>query len=334
MQKYFRNQCTPEEIEQVIDWFQTEDGRKYFEDRLNRDMHRYADEKNLLLHPEVPSVKMLQKIERIKKKGATSSRRNRDHWWMRVAVILLISSMFAGSGYLLLQNGEYVENQEPELVYRTISTPTDQQRLVTLDDGTKIRLNTSSSIEIPEQFTADSREVTIDGEAYFEVAKDEDRLFSIRAGEAMIRVLGTEFNVRIDKRSRSVQIAVAEGRVSLSDDGGGNGSEAILSENTFALFHPNGGEILIEQSPVDNYMSWISGNLHFYDEPLWIVSRYLERLYGVSFRFRKEQLKELTLSANIIKRDLLPVLDIISQTLGIDYEVENDNDIVVWMDSK
>jgi transmembrane sensor len=331
LKKYFRNQCTLDEIEKVMDWFQTEEGTVYFEERLDRDMQRYAEEENLLLYPEVPSEKMLHHIERVRKKGKSRSR-SRDRWWMRVAIVLLISCGFAGGSFWILQDTVFVEEQASEAVYRTISTLDDQQRLITLADGTQIRLNANSAIEIPEQFPVAGREVRLKGEAFFEVATDENRPFSILAGRAMIRVLGTQFNVRVDEHARKVQVAVAEGMVSLSDEANGNSSEAILRMNTFAEFNLDDGEILIEQSPVNNYLSWFSGSLYFYDEPLWIVSRYLERLYGVAFRFEEEQLRELSLSTNIMKRDLVPVLDILSQTLGIDYRVENET--VYWMENR
>jgi transmembrane sensor len=331
LQKYFRNQCTLEEIEQVMNWFQTEEGKDYVEQRLDRDMQRYAEEENLLLHPEVPSDEILENIKRKKKRKIIHPKR-REYWEIKIAVVLLICVALAGSSYWLLKGTGYEEEQEPETVYRTISTLEDQQRLVTLSDGTQIRLNANSSIVIPEHFPPEKRKVTLKGEAFFNVASDVDRPFSIQVEGAVIWVLGTEFNVKVKEFSRQVQVAVSEGRVSLSGEADVEGRSAILTANTFAQYHLDSGEILIERTPVDNYLSWISGNLYFYDEPLWVVSRYLERLFGVSFRFRNEQLKELTLSTNIIKRDLLTVLDIISQTLGIDYGFENDT--VMWMDSR
>lgn len=331
MQKYFRNQCTLDEIEQVLDWFQTKAGQVYLEERLDRDMERYSDDENLLLHPDVPSEEVLQNIERTRRK-IIYRKRSQYHWWLRVAAVLIICVIFAGGGYWVLQDGLNSEDQEQEIVFRTISTTENQQRLVTLGDGTQVRLNTNSSIVVPEQFPIAARKVQLTGEAYFKVARDEDRPFSIQVDQAVIRVLGTEFNVKVDQSIRQVQVAVAEGKVSLGEENNGNGREVILTENTFALLHLDDGEILLERSAVDNYLSWISGNLLFHDEPLWIVSRYLERIYGVSILFEDENLRDLSLSTDIMKQNLGPVLDIISETLGISYRYENDT--VLWSEDK
>jgi transmembrane sensor len=331
LQKYFRNQCTLDEIEMVLEWFQTKAGEAYLEERLDRDLELYADEENLLLHPDIPSEDVLIKIE--KARNTRTLRSNaRDHWWMRVAMVLLICGVIAGGSYWFLGGAHILNEQEqvPDAVYRTISTLEDQQRHLTLGDGTQIRLNSNSSIVIPERFAADSRYVSLSGEAWFKVEKDEDRPFSIEAEQAVIRVLGTAFNVKVDTLLREVQVAVSEGSVSLSGRADVNGNEVFLTENTFALYHLENEEILIERSPVDNYLSWISGNLSFYDEPLWVVSRYLERIYGVPFRFEEEYLKNFSLSIEIQKRDLVPIIDIITQTLGISYHQTNDT--VIWME--
>lgn len=326
LQKYFRNQCSLEEIEQVLDWFQTKEGQAYFEETLDQDMERYAGEDNLLLYPDVPSDRMLLNIRRRKQAGYR--KKTPSTWKIKAAVAIIICAVLAGVNFILQQSDLKNGENEPEITYRTISTQNDQHRLLTLSDGTRIRLNANSAIEIPEYFSEHERLVSLSGEAWFEVAPDKDRPFSIQAEEATILVLGTEFNVRVDTLSRNVQIAVAEGRVSLSKKTSPDGNEAILSKDTFALYNLDNEEILIEQTNVENYLSWISGKLYFYNEPLWVVSRYLERIYGVTFQFSDQQLKDLPLSTDIPREELSEVLDIIAKTLRIDYSLENKT--VLW----
>lgn len=331
LKKYFRNQCTLEEIEQVLDWFQTKEGQRYFEENLDRDMQQYADDDRLLLDPDVPTDKMLAKIQQSKKDVKTPLEKKHWLWQVRAAAALLFCAVLAGAGYFVFKSEAVRTISEQTSTVRTITTQNDQHRLVTLSDGTQIRLNSNSNIEIPNPFPADQRTVSLTGEAWFDVAQDKDRPFHIQAGDAAIQVLGTEFNVKMDETAGNVQIAVAEGRVSLNNTTQSNGSSAILSENTYAVYNINSREILIEQTPVENYMSWISGKLFFYNEPLWVVSRYIERLYNVSFQFENETLKELPLSTNMARENLPNVLNIIAQTLGIGYTLENNT--VTWNDN-
>lgn len=328
LKKYFRNQCSLEEIDQVLNWFQTKEGELYFKENLAQDMQQYADDDRLLLYPDVPSKEMLERIRRSKKGRKNSFEKGHRLWPVRLAVALLICAVLAGAGYFLLQSDAGAIEPEQETSLRTIITQQDQHRLVTLSEGTQIRLNSNSRIEIPHYFPRDERTVTLEGEAWFDVSEDKNRPFIIQAGQASIRVLGTEFNVKIDESAKNVQIAVAEGRVSLNNTMDMSGSSAILTENTFAVLHSDSREILIERTPVDNYMSWISGKLFFYNEPLWTVSRTIERLYNISFDFENEFLKSLPLSTNMTRDNLPEVLDIIAKTLGISYSLENNT--VTW----
>lgn len=314
--RYFSNQCSLEEIDQVLNWFQTKEGQEYLENHLDSGMQRYAEEENLLFYPDVPTDKMLKTIHQRKKGSLRVKRQN--PWMIRSAVAVVICGILLGI-HFFMPHIDTGENEEPVIEYRTISTQNDQNRLVTLSDGTRIRLNSNSSIIIPEFFSPDERKIVLNGEAWFDVAKDKDRPFSIQANRANIQVLGTEFNVKVDTVSRNVQVAVAEGKVSLNNEANVNGTEAILTQNTFAVFDLDNDEILIEHSPVENYMSWISGRLYFYNKPLWLVSRYLERLYATEFNFDQAHIKDLPLSTDMDKQELTKVLDIISKTLNIDY---------------
>lgn len=329
LQKYFRNQCTLDEVEQVLKWFKTKEGTKYLEEMMNRDMERYAEEENLLIYPGVPTDKLWKRINLTRK--TKTHKKGGNIWPARIAVVFLICAILAGGSYFGFKYSDPAENKEAETTYRTISTLDDQHRIITLSDGTLIRLNANSSIRIPETFLDDIRPVELQGEAWFEVTSDENRPFQIKAAKAHINVLGTEFNVKIDTVARNVQVAVADGSVSLSDDSNNSGRQALLTQNTFAIFNLDNEEILIEESQIQNYVSWISGRLYFYNEPLWVVSRYLERLYQVQFQFETDAIKNLPLSTDMTKEDIIPVLNIIATTLGIDYQYENN--IVLWTDN-
>lgn len=289
-------------------------------------MQHYAEEENLLLFPDVPTDRILRKIK--SSRDQRFDKRHNYKWMIRAAVILLIFSILGGS-YLVMQFSDDTGEQIAEQKFRTISTQEDQHRLITLSEGTQIRMNSNSSIVLPETFSEDSRTVSLKGEAWFNVAKDETKPFLIQAEQAQIRVIGTEFNVKIDTLARHVQVAVAEGKVSLNHLNR-SGNSAILTKNSFAIYNLVNEEILIEQTPVENYLSWINGRLTFYNDPLWQVSRYLERLYNVRIRFDEPHLSHLALSLDIAKNDLESVLEIIANTLNLQYSYKEHKNDVLW----
>jgi transmembrane sensor len=327
LQKFFRNRCTPEEIEEVMEWFQTEEGARYFEENLDRDMLRYSDEENLLLYPHVPSEKLLKRIRHSKR--LHHGNQKRSYGYLKAVAALVICAVLA-SGFFLMYPFEEPAGETAEIKYRLITTDDDQNRLVTLNDGTQIRLNANSGIKVPKDFPTGGRQINLYGEAWFEVTADEFQPFIIYADRALIEVLGTEFNVKADSAYGEVQVAVAKGKVALNSLNryATESISAILTENTFAIYNSRYEDIIIENSPVDNYLSWISGRLYFYDDPLWVVSRYLERIYNVSIHIDDPALRGKTLSMDLARDDLEAVLDIISRTLGIRYEHSNES--VLW----
>ncbi|PKD43494.1 hypothetical protein CWD77_07950 [Rhodohalobacter barkolensis] len=326
LKKFFRNQCNSEELEQVYDWFKTKEGAEYLEMKLEQDMHHYAEEENLLLFPDVPTDRMLQNIR--KKRSKSINKQDDFKWIIRAAVVLLFFTILGGS-YLILQHSNPVSEQTAKQVYKTISTQEDQHRLMTLSDGTQIRLNSNSSIVLPEVFSDNVREVRLKGEAWFQVAEDSSKPFIIQADKAQVRVLGTEFNVKVDTLARNVQVAVTEGKVSLNNV---NRSEnrAILTKDTFALYNLQNDEILIEQAPVINYLSWINGRLTFYNDPLWQVNRFLERKYNVRIRYDQQHIGKLALSLDVAAKDLESILDIIANTLNLQFSYNPDRNDVLW----
>ena len=113
-------------------------------------------------------------------------RANRYRIWMAAATVAMLIAM---SGWLY----NIVSDSEPAFIVASNNTGIVQK--VTLPDGTIINLNTCSRLTYPESFSGKSREVFLDGEAYFDVAHDKRHPFIVRAGELKIRVLGTKFNV-------------------------------------------------------------------------------------------------------------------------------------------
>lgn len=329
LNKYFRNQCTLKETEEVLAWFQTGEGQAYLEESLKQDMHHYADEERLMLYPDIASDPLLERIKRSRK--STLTVRRRTSWPMRTAVAAIILIIGVAQVGIYMYDKQDAASHLSEIVYHTIKTESDQNRLVTLSDGSKIRLNANSSIRVPEPLQPDNRTLTLKGEAWFDIEQDASRPFIITAGSTKIHVLGTQFNVKSDSLRQQVQVAVAEGKVSFSKENG-DGQSAILTKNTFAVYDLKNDDILIEHTPVENYLSWFSGRLYFYNDPLRVVSRYLERIYDVDILFEIESLKELPLSIDLTREDLPGVLDIIGRTLNLTYHHEKDT--VLWTNQK
>lgn len=325
LNRYFRNECTEEELDKVLDWFQTEEGQAF----LERDMQQLDDplvkEVDLALYPEADSEKIFNRIQLSKKKVYKKNR------WLgfRVASILLLAALLSS---LIYWSGitTTVADKDTEPVYTTYITESNQQKVLTLSDGTRIRLNEGAKLIVPEKFKAGRREVELRGEAYFEVKSDKERPFSVETAGSVVEVLGTRFNVKADSAADHVQVAVLEGKVALKSGDTDNAASAHLTRNNFGVLRLSDNQITIENVNTENYISWFKNRLKFSGEPLGQVSRQLERLYGVEIVFESNRLKALQLTADMEKVDLKEVVTTISNTFDIRFRMEEDQ--ITWME--
>jgi transmembrane sensor len=202
-----------------------------------------------------------------------------------------------------------VASDEAEPVYNTIETPVGGKYQLNLADGTKVWLNSSSSLRFPIFFSEDNREVELKGEAYFEVSKDFKRKFSVRSGIQTVEVLGTQFNINAYSDEKSIKTTLFEGEIRVID----------LKTNDFKLLKPG------EQSNVDQSIqirridtqaeiAWKEGYFYFKKADIETVMRQLGRWYGVTARY-EANLPEHHFSGAISNNlTLLEVLEILEKS--------------------
>jgi ferric-dicitrate binding protein FerR (iron transport regulator) len=158
----------------------------------------------------------------------------RNRGWqtlMRAAAIFLIAGLI---GFFAYQNWEPAEQIAKEPALREITTDIAQRANLTLSDGTKVLLNAGSKMKLPKVFNDDKREVFLEGQAYFNVAKNPDKPFVIHSGDAQTRVLGTSFSVSAYPTDEQITIAVKEGRVSFQAGNDTNLKVALVNGQEFA----------------------------------------------------------------------------------------------------
>lgn len=205
--------------------------------------------------------------------------------------------------------------EQPDSV-KSYATSNAEQRIITLDDGSVIRLNRDSNIEVWDNDKASVREVRLQGEAFFDVAKDPDRPFIIHMEEAVVQVLGTSFNV---KEGEEVMVAVKEGVVSLRNRNHEEKSAATLTAGQLGLLSNDGHDVKIEETDVENYMSWMNGYLRFDSMPFDQVIRQLERIYGMEHELDDPSISFVQLSVYTEQMQREEVLENIALALDLSY---------------
>lgn len=194
------------------------------------------------------------------------------------------------------------------------STPRGGTYQVNLPDGTRVWLNSATTLQFPATFThlAD-RTVELSGEAYFEVSKDAAHPFIVKTGHQHIQVLGTHFNVNAYADERNEKTVLLEGRVQINN-------HMVLAPGQQSRIDAD-GRIKIETADTDNAIAWKNGFFSFKDAPLDVIMRQLSRWYNIDIIY-KGPLKDDIFNGLINRRsDLSRALRILEQG-GVHFSLE------------
>ena len=199
----------------------------------------------------------------------------------------------------------------------TVYVPERGEYQVELSDGTRIWVNSASEISFPSYFAGNVREVTLAGEAYFEVAHDSRRPFYVNIGDARVQVLGTAFNVSAYRDERTTEVALLNGKVSFDATDG----KHVLSPGEIAALDKAQGVTEVREGDVASIIAWKEGRFYFEDMRMEDLALKLSRWYGVDFAFDSEAARELRFSGGMVKyRPLNYVLEMISKTTRVVFQ--------------
>jgi ferric-dicitrate binding protein FerR (iron transport regulator) len=211
------------------------------------------------------------------------------------------------------------------LTHREIKT--DGVRQLTLPDGTLVWLNRHSTLRYPRTFAEGSREVDLEGEAFFAVKRDSLRPFRILARRTLTQVLGTSFNVRAYPQESAVQVVVATGKVRFA--GESQTSPAVqLTPGWTGTYHEATGQVNRSSRTDPNYLSWKTGKLVFENLPLAEVLPALSRHYGIPFSVQEPGLSSRRITTVFDRQPLTEVLDEI--TLLLDLKYRRDGERIIF----
>ncbi len=207
--------------------------------------------------------------------------------------------------------------------FNTLSTPTGGQYNIVLADGTKVFLNAVSLIKYPTQFNGDTRMVELEGEAYFEVAKNKKKPFIVKSDNQSIEVLGTHFNVHAYANESVVKTTLLEGSVAVSF----KNQKAILKPGQQSNISENFSKIKIREVDTDEAVAWKNGRFKFDNADLKTVMRQLERWYGIKVEYRGDVSDVRFNGGTFMNKNLSEVLKVLELS-DIKFKVEGKTVIV------
>jgi len=229
----------------------------------------------------------------------------------------------AASVALLIISGLYLysltrrQHQTVEVAYVT-----DKFTPISLSDGTKVWLSANSKLSCQQTFTGKTRDITLEGEAYFEVAHNNKQPFRVFAEGQTVAALGTCFNVRAYNEDSYVKIALIEGSVRVTNDK--SGQAVILKPAQEASIIKNSNLITVNNADLDLLISWKSGRYVFNNIPFEEIAKTLEKGFKVTIQIKNKALKSKPYTMRFENGESLEkILDLIQINAKYSYHYHN-----------
>jgi len=325
--RYLSGECTPEEQQAIDAWIAADPSHALLIASMRRVWTEAATP--LPYIDETAAWRALEERRNVAKRPARAglamppslrkSSGPRFGWRARALAAGLVAAVALGAAGWWKHTEELrVADEGPPREY---VTERGQRAEVTLLDGTRVWLSADSHLEVPQSYGATSRDVTLDGEAYFIVQHDAKRPFRVHAGESVSEDLGTEFDVRAYPGDSGATVIVSSGRVALhhAADSGTQVHTTQLSRGQMGRLDRNGAVSVVDNVDVDATLAWRKGRLAFEERPLRDVARELERWYDIDIALNDSALANTPLTASFTSQSADQALSIVAGALGAHY---------------
>lgn len=312
MIKFLNNECTTDELSIIETWInESPDNAKelfelehtaYLASGLSEDRESH-NRVALNVRNRIASFKAMQR------------RRNTFRIWrwsaaaILIGVVVAVSIMLLNKGTGMITVDSYAES-----------------KMIILPDSTKVWLNHYASLSYPKVFSDKSREITLNGEAYFEVTKDSARPFKVKGDHLIVQVLGTKFNFSSSPKKENI-VSLIEGMVEVTSTTNDDG--IVITPGQRVIFNPENNRIRVDEANAALDAVWHNGLIPFHNSTITEIISDLESLYDVDIIVRQSVDLTATYSGAAQRYESIDsTLDALCNTLPIQY-TRNGSHIII-----
>ena len=332
--RYFEGKLSKKEAKDFLNWLNSSEGESTYNaiiEDIWSDESGTVDILSEANTPQIPSYSQkivsldtLKRSENFNAKKKSSSIK----LWVSVAAsfILLISV-----SYIFNLNTTFQQVEEPivSIEVKTIEkfTPKGNKKIITLPDGSTVVLNAESKLTYSDDFVQ-NRIITLEGEGFFDVVRDEDHPFQVITGNISTTALGTSFNIKAYEGNPDIQVSLATGKVRVENSFDQNLLEIQPGE---AVYYSEEKNILKKQEvDLSQVLSWKEGVLQFEKVPFNQIIEDLERWYGVDFQvIGNQKIPDYKCSGTFKPHEYLSnVLEVLSYSIEFDYKI-NGKEVIL-----
>jgi transmembrane sensor len=309
LNRYYKGICTAEEEQELDSWYQSLN----INDQQFESLVRSAGGQEQLAEDLYAGFRARMEPE------APVRRLNPRKWMLRAAAVL--------TGFCLLAGGYYLYNRTPEHLAAVVPAKPNENRFITLADGSKVVLRAGSRLIYPSSFTGNKREVELIGEAYFDIYHNAKKPFIIHTGNIKTTVLGTAFDIDADPSKKKVVVTVTRGRVKVEDD---HKISVILTPNEQVVCDKKTDVVQKNKVEAVKTLVWAGSDMDFDGVAFKNIASLLSRRYQVSINFKNPALEDCPITASFTGTETLKdILEILCTARGTTYKFDNAQKVTI-----
>jgi len=349
--EYKENRCTSDDLKKLQEYISNRLNESEIKRNLLDDLEKFRFNENDIQRTDYNGLfgKILTKVNDSAEQTAPESQSGNKQNRIIIKVLKIAAVLIPVflSGALL---SRFIFNKplgEEVITYNEISAPYGARSEISLPDGSSVWLNAGSKIRYMNVFNKKNRDIFLEGEAYFKVAKNRELPFNVRAGNLNIEAIGTEFNVKSYQEENTIETTLVEGKIIIRQSRERNESGLIsLEPHQKAVYFKEDNQIKVEDLKAaktnrpellklkpgiiyvdekidpEPIIAWKENRLILKGEELNSLLVKLERKYDVQFIFESDVLKQFRFTGTLENETLTQVLDVIKLSAPIEYELK------------
>lgn len=312
MVRFFDRTANGDELQKLMQWLEESDEHKRIFNEFN-ESHQYADiSVKGWIYDTDANWKQLK--SRIKPEQIKIVTRRQFNWLNAAAVIAILITVGTLAHLFFNQSESDYSNQVVNVI-----APPGQRSQIILQDGTTVWLNSGSELAYVYKAKEKRRVVTLEGEAFFDVAKDKDKPFIVETDGVDLVVYGTRFNVHSYADENTIETTLEEGSVGVKVHS--NGKEWLMKPGQQCVFNKVSQSIELEEANIQFFTAWTDNKLIFDDNTFKEVVRKLERWYGVTIELDEKLSTTQRFTMTLSDESLKEALDLIKITTPLKYSI-------------
>jgi len=316
--RYLAGESSPEEAEQLLRYIQSGQEREFIEFLIGEHLdhpvaQQLANDTDVQNRLQQTHERLRQLIDPVEEPKIVRLQ------WLRIAAVAASVTLLLAAGWLYRSN---IHDWLNPVRMAQLTTHKGERKQITLADGTQIWLSPASTLDYPQTFNRDTRDVTLNGSAFFEVAKDSKHPFSVHTGKITTQVLGTSFQVDAYGDQPEIAVTLLTGKVLLA-----SGSDTThLQPKQRGKVNKNTGKIQKTNYPeADEYLARRDGVFDYQGEPAVVVITDIQREFNISIDIEGAVRHRGFYGSISLKDGALVAVQKLCATIGATYERQDDH---------